>query len=622
LITIDFETHPIEDRPGYPPFPVGVAIKREGSPARYLHWGSKRLGAADPLDPEAFAYAREMLEGIWERGGEPLLFHNAKFDLEVAEAHFGLRVPVWRRVHDTMFLAYLNDPHARSLGLKDLAAEHLDWPPEELDALGVWVETCKKRLNEIDPSQPATRKNASAWIWAMPSALVEPYALGDVDRAEALYNRLRPRIDRDGMTAAYNRERELMPILLRNEQYGMRLDPRIAEDIVVYDKAGERVEDAVRGYLRRPDLNLDADQDVAQAIISAGLIKEADFPRTDKGALSMSKEELRPELFSDPSFASALGYRNRLKTCLNTFLIPWNAQARANGGYITTNWNQVRGQNGGTRTGRPSTNNHNFLNLPKSFIGKDDGYMHPAFLGVPELPLCRRYILPDEGHVFLHRDYSGQELRVFAQAEQGALYREYQRDPRIDPHAWVKAMMEPIAKRELARTPVKVLNFQSIYGGGVPALQAKLRCTTAEAKALKSAHDKALPGRKMVFEEITRVIRAGGAIRTLGGRLFNAERPGLDGREKIYKLINYWVQGSAAELTKQAIIDWHNAPEREARFMVTVYDEINVSAPDDVAETQMAVLREVMEAPRFGMAVPMLSDGKRGPNWADLEKCE
>ena len=79
------------------------------------------------------------------------------------------------------------------------------------------------------------------------------------------------------------------------------------------------------------------------------------------------------------------------------------------------------------------------------------------------------------------------------------------------------------------------------------------------------------------------------------------------------------MQGSAADLTKQALIDWHNHPDRKARFMVTIYDEIDLSAAPDVADAQMDLLREVMERPR--LTVPMLSDGKRGPSWGKLEKC-
>lgn len=629
-IVIDFETHPIQQRPGYPPGPVGVAIDLGDRPPFYIAWGSP---IADDFDQDQYAIADYWLRTIWATGA-PLLFHNAKFDLEVAEKWFNLPIPPWERVHDTMFLAYLNDPHAPDLGLKVLAHKLLDWAPEEKDAIADWVVANKREINVYDPSHPATAKGAGAWIWRAPKELVAPYAIGDVLRTRALFNYLAPIVDRTGMVPAYDRERQLMPILLRNEQAGIRLDlPRIEQDLKTYNSAFYFVEGSLRLALHKPELNFDADQDVAEALLSSGLVNELDMPRTKpsatfpSGQWSVSKEELRPELFVGElgrQVASALGYRNRLATCLKTFMTPWAAQARYNNGRITTQWNQTRNPQGGTRTGRPSTNNHNLLNIAKEFGHGNDsltGYEEPVFLGVPPLPLCRCYILPDEGEVFIHRDFSGQELRVFAQGEQGELWNAYQRDPRVDPHKLIQDNIREITGREIERTPVKVLNFQGIYGGGVPALQRKLRCSVAEAKALKDAHDQALPGRRVLNEEIMRVIRRGDPIRTLGGRIFFAERPGLDGREKLYKLINYWVQGSAADITKQAIIDWDENPVKNARFLVTVYDEVNGSTPLEEERLQMSILQEAMERPRFGMTVPMLSEGKRGFSWGELEKC-
>ena len=240
-------------------------------------------------------------------------------------------------------------------------------------------------------------------------------------------------------------------------------------------------------------------------------------------------------------------------------------------------------------------------------------------MDVAPLPLVRKYVIPDAGDTFLHRDFDGQELRLFAHFEQGDLWRAYQNDASLDPHTFVGAELKRVADREIERTKVKTLNFQSLYGGGVPALQRKLRCTVAEAKQLKEFHNCALPGRKILNEEITRIVRRGDPIRTWGGRLYYPEKPGPDGRDKIYKLINYLVQGSAADLTKQALIDWHAAGPK-SRFLVTVYDEINLSSPVEHADSEMALLRDVMEAPR--LSVPMRSSGKRGPTWGDLVKCQ
>ena len=87
-----------------------------------------------------------------------------------------------------------------------------------------------------------------------------------------------------------------------------------------------------------------------------------------------------------------------------------------------------------------------------------------------------------------------------------------------------------------------------------------------------------------------------------------------------YKLINYIVQGSAADLTKEALIQWHSAKDRAARFLVTVYDEINVSSErGSAAVRQMKLLKDIMEEDR--LTIPMRSSPKHGPTWGDAKKC-
>jgi DNA polymerase I-like protein with 3'-5' exonuclease and polymerase domains len=626
-IVVDYETRPIQRRPHYPPEPVGVSIKWPGEPARYY-------AALHPTQNNCTL--QEMIAALRRAWESPLpkLFHHAKFDLAVSYEILGLPRLPWDQVHDTMFLAYLCDPHARKLGLKPLAADLLNWPAEERDALADWIWEHRETLVAAYGGK-VTKNNMGEWIWATPGDICGTYANGDTERTEALFAHLWPIVHGEDMGRAYDRERQVLPIFMENEERGMRVNlPQLEEDVAGYSGTLDYVEQWLRRQLRASGLNFDADQDVASVLIQSGVVPEANFARTKpskthpNGQLSVSKEYLLPELFTGPGgaqIASALGYRNRLKTCLEMFMRPWLEQAVQMGGYITTNWNQVRDSEGGTRTGRPSTNNHNFLNISKDFSGRDDQYVHPEFLGIAPLPLCRIYILPDEGDEFLHRDFDGQEMRIFAHFEQGDLWRKYCEDPKLDPHAFVGAKLMQVAGREIERTKVKTLNFQGLYGGGVPALQRKMRCSLAEARELKAFHDRALPGRKIFNEEITRLVRTGAPICTWGGRLYFPEPPGFSKKHNRhmsyeYKLINYLIQGSAADVTKQALIDWHSARDRHARFLVTVYDEINISAPRGaVADKQMDLLREVMELPR--LTVPMLSSGKRGPNWGELKKC-
>ena len=183
----------------------------------------------------------------------------------------------------------------------------------------------------------------------------------------------------------------------------------------------------------------------------------------------------------------------------------------------------------------------------------------------------------------------------------------------------VGARIREITGLELDRSAVKILNFQAMYGGGAPAASRALDCSLAEAREFKAYHDRALPGRRALSDAITRLVRRGIPITTWGGRKYFPEPP-RDGRTFEYKLLNYLIQGSAADLTKQAMIDWYNDSDREARFMVQVYDEINISAPKERWREEMAILKRHMEAPRLD--VTMLSDAAAGPSWGKIEDIE
>ena len=670
VISIDFETWRIEGRPSYPPRPIGVSIKWPKQPSRYYAFG--HTSDNNCTEGEAKAALLRALDS-----DEFLCFHNAKFDVEVLCKWLGiaLRDPRlhWTRLHDTVFLAFLCDPHALKHGLKELAAQHLNWPAEERDEVAVWCWDHRLQLNQVVAATLAhwlndkgtgplevkrsQKKLADGSVKASnpfdyfpwcPGTLVGRYAEGDTDRTEALFDVMYDYVEQNDMLAPYDRERELMPILLENEQAGIFVDlPLLEQETELYGAAIAHVENCLRERLDAAGLNFDADQDFAHALIRSGVVREDQFERTPAKEYRVGKDSLKPEMFADPAVASAIGYRNRLKTCLSMFMEPWLAQAQKSGGIITTNWNQTRGGDGGTRTGRPSTYNHNFLNISKSFEDRPDGYVHPDFLGVPHLPLVRKYVLPDPGELWLHRDFSGQELRVFADFEGAqwpeqdfdkSLLAQYLANPALDPHTWVRDQLQGKVARfqpnkaweqdrldkfnSHLRTQVKITNFRKIYGGGAGAVAAGLGLSMQDAKQFCADHDVALPGRKLLDDWCKNQARFGQPVRTWGGRIYFVEEPKfMEGRLKTfeYKLINYLVQGSAADITKQALIDWYNNPYRASRFLVTVYDEINGSSPVSIAKAQMQLLRDEMCRQRLH-SCPMLSDGKVGRSWGAVVK--
>lgn len=619
--TVDFETKAIEGRPVYPPEPVGVSIRLPGKKSRYFGWGHPEKNNCTKKD------AVNALKTVW-KPGKGLLFFNAKFDIDVGETHLGLpRLPA-EEIHDAMFLMFLRDPHAKENDLKGLAERFLGEPPDEQDTLKAWVMAHKKQL-EAEHGR-FTPKEWGRHICHAPGDLVGKYACGDTDRTWGLFKDAWDYvINEHDMFAPYRREQKVMPIFLDNERIGIRVDVKaLRRDIKKYEAALEKADNWLRKRLKAPDLSMDNDANMLEALLRSKVVREEDLALTATGRYSISKKNLTPDLYRDPKVASVFGYRNRLTTCLKMFMIPWLAQADARGdGYISTNWNQIRNEKGGTRTGRPSTSNPNFLNISKSWDNNDDGYVHPAFLDIPPLPLVRVYLLPDDGETWLHRDYNGQELRLAAHFEDGPLLAAYQNDPWLDVHQHVADLITEATALSFQRKNVKIANFRIIYGGGAPATAGGIGCSIDEAKSLLNAHKRALPsltGRGGLGDQTKQLGRSGDCLYTWGGRAYYVEPPGFNkkyGRHMTYeyKLLNYLCQGSAADVTKQAMINYHEHPKRQGRFLVQVYDEMNASGgPEPVKEMQ--VLRESMEAVTEDLDVPMLSEGKSGKSWGHQKK--
>lgn len=609
--TIDFETEAIGQRPHFPPRPVGVSIRRAGErKSRYYGWGHP---TGNNCTQEEGVRA---LRQVWEDSHTPILAHNAKFEYAVATEALGLPAIPWDRMHDTQYLLFLHNPHAKTLSLKPSSEDILGLPPEEQDAVHQWL---------LD--QKIVRSNDKRWgrfIAKAPGGLVGKYAEGDTDRALGLFNKLYPLIYDQGMIAAYDRERELMPYMLQSEQNGMRVDlPALERDIPVFEKALERIEAWIRRRIGAPtDLNLDAKEQLADYLESSGAVTE--WVRTKTGKRSTSKENLTLDKYNDKPLANAMDYRGRMKTILGTFLIPWRDQARETGGRIHTTWNQVRqeGYGGGnpfagTRTGRFSSERPNFTNIPLDLEVETPTVIR----GLPDLPYARRYILANKGEVFISADYSQQELRILAHFIEGPFQQAYLDDPTTDAHVWVQEMLREAAGHDFGRKAVKISNFMDIYGAGLKLFAKTAGIDVNTARRMRQTKRRMMAGFDELEAELKYRGKNGIPIRTWGGRVYYCEEPRYSAEYKRimtfeYKLMNYLIQGSAADCTKEAILRYKRV-QKDGMFLSQVHDEINLSAPRKAMAREIRLLREAMESVEFD--VPMLAEVEVGPNWHDLK---
>ena len=607
---IDFETAAIQPRPLYPPVPAGVAIKLPGKAAKYYAWGHPTGNNCTRL--QAVLALRAALQ---HPGG--VVCQNVKFDADVCETHMGLRWP-WGATHDTMILAFLADPHSRVLSLKPLAERYLGMPPTEQEAVRDWLF-----------DHGIAKRGAKDWgahIAQAPGGLVGTYAIGDVDRTIKLWDALYAKIKADGMLPAYQREIALLPILLENERAGVHVDlPLLTADTA---KAGSlllRVDDYVRKYLKTPGLNVDSDRELADAMDRCG--KVTDWVLTAKGHRSTAKGALA-QACGDKFLLAVLNYRGLLANFHSTFMSPWLNIAQQTGGVIHTNWQSTaQDKGGGTRTGRLSSS-PNFQNIPSNDkLDDTEGALAAAGLynklkWLPALPHMRQYVIADSAKdVLCGRDFNGQELRVAAHFEDDAMLAAYKADPNTDLHQYGSDKIREYTGLDLPRKKVKIIVFTILYGGGLGTIAERLDTTVENAKKLRDAYFTVFPGIKQLGREMQHRGRNNQPMRTWGGRIYYAEPAKMvDGklREFSYKLTNYLIQGSSADITKEAMIRYA-ATRSESRLLLNVHDELVINAPKRVWKREMAALKEAMNG--IELDVPMLSEGEVGYRWYGMGDC-
>lgn len=132
ILTLDFESHAIGERPDhYPPEPVGIALMPEHGEPHYLAWGHPSEN--NTTRERAVADITRILAAH-----DAVLCHNAPFDVAVMEERLGIDLRD-KRLHDTLVLAFMVDPYAPSLSLKPQAERHLGMKPEERDAVRDWL---------------------------------------------------------------------------------------------------------------------------------------------------------------------------------------------------------------------------------------------------------------------------------------------------------------------------------------------------------------------------------------------------------------------------------------------------------------------------------------------------
>jgi len=186
---------------------------------------------------------------------------------------------------------------------------------------------------------------------------------------------------------------------------------------------------------------------------------------------------------------------------------------------------------------------------------------------------------------------------------------------------------------EIPRLQAKTINLGLFYGMGKNKLQAELGVNKEKAEDLFRQYHRKVPFVKQLMDNVMQRAQESGKIRTLLGRLcrFHLWEPNQFGIHKAlpqeqatlehgpgikraytYKALNKLIQGSAADMTKKAMIELHKegiVPH------IQVHDELDISIIND---KQVTMIKEIMENV-VSLEVPNKVDYESGPNWGTIK---
>jgi len=542
---------------------------------RLVQVGDGQTGWSIPWDEwnGVFYEAMDKFDG-------PLVCHNIAFEARWFDVQSRWKMP-WERAHDTMIMAHLIDPLG-SGALKRLTSQYVD--PQAAALQGQLDEGLVK----------------NGWTWGTVPINYQPYwAYGALDPIltmrlwEMFWEKCGPG---QPYSRAYELEMNTRRIVTRMELNGARLDldysKKKYDELVQYT---EQVKDWAKANYSGLSITSNA-QLVRQFEALGAVITET----TPSGAKSASADQLKllvrdgsPQVQELASTALKQRKADKLASTYFSNFINDNVN-----GFVHPSVKTL-----GARTGRMSIQNPALQTLPKG----DD--------------TVRRAFLPkDDDHVIITSDLDQVEFRMFSSMSQDEnlinlfnLADATGSDPftEIGREIYQDPTMQKSDKR---RGLIKGVVYGRLYGAGVAKQALTAGVPEDQMRSVSNAFDERFPGMALFQKKVEdigmRRLKAEGQgyVNTWTGRRLPCDE------DRVYTLVNYLIQGGAAEVFKSNLIKLDQADLTEL-LIVPVHDEIVLNAPREDAEEIQRIVRECMTT-REGWAVPLTADVD-GPleNW-------
>ena len=564
---------------------VGIALAVEGWSAYYpiAHEGGGNMDKKKVMD-----YFRTVLNYPSKK-----IFHNAMYDVCFIRAA-GLKIN--GTIVDTMIAGSLVDENRFRYDLGSLGRDYVGMGKNE----AVLKETAKEW--GIDPKSE---------MYKLPAMYVGEYAEQDAVLTLKLWQEMKKQILIEEISSIFELETELFPCLVDMRFLGVRVDVTAAHQL---KKELTKKEESLLHQVKK-ETGIDTQIWAARSIAQVFDKLKLDYDKTEKtSAPSFTKNFLQNHPHPlVKRIAQAREINKAHTTFIDTIL------KHSHKGRIHADINQLRSDNGGTVTGRFSYSNPNLQQIPAR--NKDLG------------PRIRALFVPEEGHTWGCFDYSQQEPRLVV--HYAALQNLYGVDDVLDAYREGDADFHTIVAdmAEIPRSQAKTINLGLFYGMGKNKLQAELGVSKDKAEDLFKQYHNKVPFVKKLMDNVMQRAQSSGKIRTLLGRLcrFHLWEPNQFGIHKAlphdaalmehgpgikraytYKALNRLIQGSAADMTKKAMIELH---KEGITPHIQVHDELDISV---ISPLEAAKIKDIMES-AVDLEVPNKVDYESGPNWGSIK---
>lgn len=502
---------------------------------------------------------------------------------------------------------------------------------------------------------------ARADYWIADPAIVRRYGVGDAERTARLYLAQLQALDEDEanggkLWCVLRREFALADVIAKMENRGTTLDvPRTEELKKFYDdyvamcrikidehggtglnpKSPKQMCEMFFGKLGMipKDYSFRDDKSPTPCPHCAGVLLDENGLPTVRLKTTKSGKTIKQKVKESPGCkvcqftgqspkcdASYL-VSIREKTPLAKWMVEYDAAMHMLSSFVTTYMQvKTRGDHGswvihpnykqcGPITGRMSCERPNMMNVAADTSG------HKKC----EIPYrVRECFIPRPGHVLYLPDYSQIEVWVFAflsgdptlqapllagldyhgviaQQIWGHLWNKEEVEilKHKKPEELTKAESELLRMVKKCRGRSKLIQFCKLYGGGTARVAELLGVSLEEAETFVRDYDARLPGVKTFMKKMVDRARRDGHILNPFGRRYPVQR------DYAYRAVNYLVQGSSAELMKNALVRVSNfceLPEWRGRVhvLLTIHDEIVVEATTEAHSPRL--MRGVVEA--------------------------